>query len=36
MDPADPDPLYLASRCHQNYVENVPMAVSCVLNSLLC
>jgi len=27
MDPVDPDPLYLASRCHQNYVENVPMAL---------
>jgi hypothetical protein len=29
MDPVDPDPLYLASRCHQNYLENIPMAVSC-------
>jgi hypothetical protein len=27
MDPLDPDPLYLATRCHQNYLENIPMAV---------
>jgi uncharacterized membrane protein YecN with MAPEG domain len=27
MDPIDPDPLYLATRCHQNYVENVPITV---------
>jgi uncharacterized membrane protein YecN with MAPEG domain len=27
MNPVDPDPLYLATRCHQNYVENIPMAV---------
>jgi uncharacterized protein len=27
MDAANPDPLYLATRCHQNYVENVPMAM---------
>jgi len=27
MDPVDPDPLYLATRCHQNYVENIPMVL---------
>jgi MAPEG family len=27
MDPLDSDPLYLATRCHQNYLENIPMAV---------
>jgi uncharacterized membrane protein YecN with MAPEG domain len=27
MDAVNPDPLYLAARCHQNYVENVPMAM---------
>jgi len=27
MDPVAPDPLYLATRCHQNYVENIPMVL---------
>jgi uncharacterized membrane protein YecN with MAPEG domain len=27
MDAINPDPLYLATRCHQNYVENVPWAM---------
>jgi uncharacterized membrane protein YecN with MAPEG domain len=36
MDPVDPDPLYLATRCHQNYVENIPMAVCCFLRLMEC
>jgi MAPEG family len=34
MDPVKPDPLYLATRCHQNYVENIPMAVRCFSRSI--